>query len=221
MDTAAQTIANVRLRLEDPDGRFFEPADYVRSYNDALDEISEQTEICESSVYVKRKKWAVYVDLRGILPPNYLRITAVWNPNTSKWLDNTTVRELDNTLNRSWETNIGSTRWYFMRGLWFMGCYPIAGDDASPLRIHYTKTLDHIVLSDSPNTGIESRPLDLPDDFSVAIEHYMMYDLLAERKEFEKSLEYYSKFAEQLPQLKNLAENRMRRDRRPSMGARR
>ena len=71
------------------------------------------------------------------------------------------------------------------------------------------------------DTGIESRPLDLPDDFSVAIEHYMMYDLLAERKEFEKSLEYYSKFAEQLPQLKNLAENRMRRDRRPSMGARR
>lgn len=221
MDTAAQTIANVQSRLEDPNGVFFTTADYVRSYNDALDEISEQTEIRESSVYVKRKKWAVYVDLRGVLPPNALRITSIWNPSTELWLANTTVREMDNTVGRQWETNIGSTRWFFMRGLWFVGVYPIAGNDNSPLRVHFTSMLDHIDESNSPHTGLQSRPFDLPDDFTQAIENYMMYDLLIERKEYQKSLEYYQKFSEQIPVLKDLAENRMRKDRAPRMGARR
>jgi hypothetical protein len=221
MDTAAQTIANVRLRLEDPDGVFFTTSDYVRSYNDALDEISEQTEIRESSVYVKRKKWAVYTDLRGILPPNALRITAIWNPAGEKWLDPTTVREMDLSVGRQWETNVGQTRWWFMRGLWHLGTYPIAGSDDAPLRIHYTTRLDHITESDSQVTGLSSQPLDLPPDFSIAIENYMTYDLLAERKEVKKSLDYYGKFQEQMPSLKNLAENRTRRDRTPRMGSRR
>lgn len=221
MDTAAQTIANVQSRLEDPDGTFFTTADYVRSYNDALDELSERTEIRESSIYIKRKKHAVYADLRGILPPTALRVTSVWNPQTEKWLAPTTVREMDNTVGRQWETNIGTTRWYFMRGLWFMGTYPVAGDDSSPLRIHYASMLDHIDSSDSPHTGINSRPFDLPDDFTIAIENYMMYDLLAERKEYKKSLEYFGRFIDQIPSLRNLAENRMRRDRIPRMGAKR
>jgi len=221
MDSAAQTIEKVRLRLEDPDGVFFVPGDYVRSYNDALDEISEQTEIRETSVFVKRKKWAVYTDLRGILPPNALRITAIWNPASEKWLDPTTVREMDLSVGRQWETNVGLTRWWFMRGLWHLGTYPIASTDNSPLRIHYTTRLDHITDSDSRVTGHSSQPLDLPPDFAVAIENYMMYDLLAERKEVKKALDFYVKFQEQIPVLKNLAENRTRRDRIPRMGSRR
>jgi hypothetical protein len=221
MDTAAQTIDRVRLRLEDPDGVFFNTGDFVRSYNDALDEISEQTEIRETSVYVRRRKWSVYTDLRGILPPNALRITAIWNPSTEKWLDPTTVREMDATVGRQWEANIGVTRWWFMRGLWNLGTYPIAGDDSSPLRIHYTSMLDHIEEDGGLVTGLTSKPLDLPPDFTVAIENYMMYDLLAERREVKKSLDYFGKLQEQIPALKNLAENRTRRDRTPRMGSRR
>lgn len=220
MATAAQIIARVKTNLEDPTEKFFKMADYVRAYNDALDEISEATEIYESNVYVKRRKWAVYTDLRGSLPPTTLRVTSVWNPATSRYLDPTSIRELDMTVGRDWERQITTTRWWFMRGLWFLGAYPAAGDDISPLKVYYTALLPHIKEDSSLRSGPESTT-DLPPDFSDVIENYMTYELLAERKEAEKSLEYYRRFLLALPTLKDIGENRMRRDRTPKMGARR
>jgi len=220
MDSAAQTIARVRSDIEDPDNKFFADEDYVRAYNDALDEISELTEINESYVYVKRRKNSVYTDLRGIMPPTFLRITSVYNPNSGKWMDPITVRELDNTVGRHWEERPDTSRWWFMRGLWFLGSYPIPSDDVSPLKVWYTALLPHVEETGGLISGTSTSP-DLPPDFTVAIENYMMYELLAERKETEKSLEFYRRFEDHMNPLKDIAENRMRRDRTPRIGARR
>lgn len=220
MSTAAQTIARVKISLEDPQEKFFTVDDYVRAYNDALDEISEATEIYESSVYVKRRKWAVYTDLRGALPPTALRVTAVWNPLSQKWLDPTTVRELDATVGRHWERQSDQTRWWFMRGLWYLGAYPTAADDTSPLRVHFSALMPHVEALGGLGSGLTTSP-DLPPDFHEAIENYMLYELMGERKEVDKSLEYYKRFMAQIPLLKDMGENRMRKDRTPKMGARR
>jgi hypothetical protein len=220
MSTAAQTIARVKVSLEDPQGKFFTTDDYVRAYNDALDEISEATEIYESSVYVKRRKWAVYTDLRGALPPTALRVTAIWNPLSQKWLDPTTVRELDATVGRHWERSADQTRWWFMRGLWYLGAYPVASDDTSPLRVHFSALMPHVKALGGLGSGLTTSP-DLPPDFHEAIENYMLYELMGERKEVDKSLEYYKRFMAQIPLLKDMGENRMRKDRTAKMGARR
>ena len=220
MATAAQIIARVKTNLEDPTEKFFKMKDYVRTYNDALDEISETTEIYESNVYVKRRKWAVYMDLRSALPPTALRITSIWNPATARWLDPTTVRELDQNISRDWERQITQTRWWFMRGLWYLGAYPAAGDDISPLKVYYTALLPHIQEHGGLASGLTTTP-DLPPDFSDAIEYYMMYEMLAERKETDKALEFYKRFVGLVPRLKDIGENRMRRDRIPKMGAKR
>lgn len=221
MATAAESIGRVRQAIEDPDEKFFTLDDYVRVYNDALDEISEITEVYEQHVYVKRRKHALYADLRGVLPPTFLRITSVYNPHSGKWLNPTSVRELDNSIGRFWEKRAEHSRWWFMRGLWFLGAYPVAEDDVHPLKIWYTALMPHIKADGGKVSGTESIP-DLPPDFHTAIENYMMYALLAERKEADKSLEYYKRFTEQiLPNLKDIAENRMRRDRPARMGARR
>lgn len=220
MATAAQTIARVKTFLEDPTEKFFKMADYVRAYNSALDEISETTEIYESSIYAKRRKWAVYTDLRGALPPKALRITSIFNPATQKWLDPTTVRELDASVGRHWEPQIEQTRWWFMRGLWYLGAYPAAGDDMSPLKVYYSALLPHIRLNGGLSSGVASSP-DLPPDFSETIEDHMMYEMLVDRKEVDKSLEYYKRFIEMVPTLKAIGDSRMRKDRTPKMGARR
>ncbi len=221
MDTPAQTIARVQARLDDPDFTFYTLEDYVRSYNDALDEIAERTEIRERYVYVKRKKWAPFADLRGVLPPNALRITSVWNPSSSKWLEATHPREMDNTVGRKWEANIGTSRWWFMRGLWFVVSYPVTPNDISPLKIYYTSMFDHVSIDGGQVGGLNIDLQDIPPDFTTAIENYMLYDLLAERKEVKKSLEFFQRFSDQIPSLRDMAENRMRRDRTPRMGARR
>jgi len=221
MSTATEIIDRVRQAIEDPDEKFFALDDYVRVYNDALDEISELTEVYEKSVYVKRRKNALYADLRGTLPPTFLRITSVYNPHSGKWLNPTSVRELDNSIGRFWERRAEHSRWWFMRGLWFLGAYPVAEDDVHPLKIWYSALMPHVEVNGGKVSGTDSIP-DLPPDFHTAIENYMMYALLAERKEADKSLLYYKRFSDQtLPSLKDMGENRMRRDRSARMGARR
>lgn len=218
--SAEEIINRVKIGLEDPNGKFFSMEDYVQAYNDSLDELSELTEINESSVYVKRRKWALYSDLRSVLPASALRVTSVWNPASSRWLDPTSVRELDATIGRDWERQTTTTRWWFMRGLWFLGAHPVAGDDVSPLRVHYTLLLPHVKLLGGLSSGITTGA-NLPPDYDEVIEYYMMYTLLAARKEVDKSFDFYKRFVSSVPALRDLAENRMRRDRIPKMGARR
>jgi hypothetical protein len=220
MDTAQQIIDRVLVRLEDPDQRFFSTSDLVLSYNDALDELSEDTEVNENYVTVKRRKWAAYVDLRGYLPPDALRVTAVWNLNTSKWMFPTSVRELDETLGRMWENKPDESRWWWTRGIYFLGTYPVPGNDTSPIRVYYSSRLPHVEESGGLATGLTTAT-QLPPDFAEAIEHYMMYSLLVQKKESQKAMAHWLRFQEHQTELFNLSQNRMRRDRGPVMGARR
>jgi hypothetical protein len=107
-----------------------------------------------------------------------------------------------------------------MRGLWYLGSYPVPADDVSPLKIWYAALFPHVKVDGGLTDGLDSSP-DLPPDSDTAIEDYMLYELLAERKEADKSLEYYRRFTGQMVNLKEQAESRMRRDRVPKMGAKR
>jgi len=220
MKSAQQIIDNVIVRLEDPDYKFFSVSDLVLAYNNALDEIADATEIHELTAMVRRKKAAPYADLRGILGPDALRVTAVWNPNTNRWLEPTTPEELDSLHGRKWEGRQDYSRWWFMRGLYFLGTYPACPDDTSPLRLHYAATFPHVVEDGGLVTGTSTKA-ELPSDFSDAIENHMLYELFAQRKETEKSLMHYRDYATHEKELSDLANNRMRRDKIQYAGARR
>lgn len=218
--TPQEMINSVIVRLEDPNYDFFSLDDLVLAYNNALDEVADATEINEQTAMVKRKKGAVYADLRGVLPLNALRVTAVWNPNTLRWLSPTTVEELDSYQGRKWETRKDESRWWFMRGLYFLGTYPVAADDVSPLRIHFSATFPHVSSSGGIVTGLGSR-VELPPDASDCIENHMLYELYAQRKETQKSIWHYEQYLKNEKVLYDLAHNRMRRDKIPYLGARR
>jgi len=221
MDTAQSMINRVIVRLEDPDYVFFSQDDLIGAYNDALDEISEATEINETTAVIKRRKKAAYTDLRGILPATALRVTAIWNLNTQRWLHPTTVTELDDLLGRQWEDKPDTEpRWWWMRGLWHLGAYPVPNADIANLRIHYADILPHVRSDGGLSQGLGTSPA-LPDDFTDAIENYMLYQLLAQRKETKKSLDHFKEYKVHEAELYKLAHNRMRRDRAGQMGARR
>jgi hypothetical protein len=218
--TAGEIIAHVREQLEDPTSAFFTDEDLVKAYNDALDEISDATEIFERYVTVNLRKHAVYVDLRGILPEEALRVTAVWNCTTGKWLDPTTVSELDMSVGRFWEGRPDTCRWWFMRGLWFLGIYPNAGDDTSKIKIYYSAMMPHVDVNGGPNNGLTSRA-PLPPDAHTTIENYMVGSLLAERRETSKSMARWSDYLTGEQELKDIHDQRMTRVRTPKFGLRR
>ncbi len=220
METAQAIIDKVRIRVEDPDSRFFSTADMVLSYNDALDEISEGSEVYEREMTVQRRKNAAYIDLRAYLPEDSLRITAVWNIGTNKWMAPITVEEMDNAIGRQWENRPDSSRFWWMRGIYFLGTYPVVTSDTDPVRIHYASLMPHVEENGGLMTGLgTSAPL--PPDFSETIQNYMLYTLFGQKKETKKSLMHYVRYAEDEAELRDLAHNRMQRDNVPRMGARR
>jgi len=219
MAVPAQVIESVRERLRDMESVRYTDQDLVDAYNDALDEIADATEFYELSAVVKRRKWALYTDLRGILPPEFLRVKAVWNMSTNRWLDPTDIRELDLRLTRGWEKNANLSRWWFMRGMWHLGAYPVPGDDYSNLKVYYASLVPHISLGDVD--FVPSGTFPFPPDFNCAIEFYMLFSLLADAGETQKALGFWSQYAELEEQLKAMVQQRMTRDRIVHMGARR
>lgn len=220
IDTAAQTIAAVQARLPPDIGNYFSTEDYVAAYNDALDEISDATEFFESWVGIKLRKWAVYADLRGLLPTTVLRVTAVWNVATQRWLYPTNTRELDETVGPGWEKQVGPARNWFMRGLWFLGMFPTAGDDSSLFRVYFSSLMQHVEVNGSLATGLTVRP-PLVKDLTGAVEDYMLSSLLGDRGESKKALEHWADYKEQEMELGRVGKERMSRDNVPRMGLRR
>ena len=220
MDTAAQIISRVRTRLEDPDSRFFDQDDLILAYNDALDELSDATEVYESYAIVPRKKKALYTDLRGVLPDDALRVTAVWNLQSQKWMAPSTVTEMDDMHGRGWEQKYDWSRWWWMRGLYHLATFPIANSDTIPIRVHFSAMMPH-VTADGLAHGIDRSKPPLPDDFTDAIENYMLYTLLVEKKEISKALQHWQEYKRHEDMLFEMSEHRMARDRTPRIGARR
>ncbi len=219
--SVAETIASVLGRLPASSVNYWSDEDLLDAYNDAVDEIADATEFYESHVVVKRRKLSVYTDLRQILPPSALRVTAVWDVVAQRWLQPTTTKELDETVGRGWERNAGSNSgWWFMQGLWFLGAYPVSGDDVSPLKIYYASCPSHIEMAGGLMTGLTVRPL-IPEDMTGAIEEYMLSSLLADGRESTKSVEHWSEFDQMVTQFGDASKQRMSRVRTPRMGARR
>jgi len=220
MSTAAETIARVRARLPATSENFWSDEDLVDAYNDALDEISDATELFEQSVVVKRRKWAVYTDLRGLLPTVALRVSAVWNMTTQGWIHPTTARELDQMAGRGWEKSNGTAQWWFMRGLWFLGAFPAPPDDMSPLKVYFSSMMPHVATAGGLASGLTSSP-PMPPDCEAAIDSYMMSSLMADYKETTKAVELYREYQVHETTVTQSSERRMSRERTYRIGARR
>jgi hypothetical protein len=212
--TAAESIARIRDRLPATSGNFWLDSDLLSAYNEALDELSEATEFYERYATIPRRKKNTLHDLRGILPEEALRLTAIFDTNTNRWLVPTSVRELDLKLGRAWEDHTTSPLWWFMRGLFFLGVYPAAADDEGRLRAYFSAMHPHATEA---NQDI-FRP-SLPSDYDVTLEDYALYTLFADARETAKALEYWSAYQEQEKKLKALVSGRIAADYVPMMGA--
>jgi len=192
----------------------------VDAYNDTLDEISDATEFYEQSVVIRRRKKAAYVDLRGLLPTGALRVTSVWDISMQQWLHPTTVRELDQMVGRGWEKNAGLSKWWFMRGLWFLGTHPVPNDDTTSLKVYFSATMPHVDISGGLANGLNVTP-PIQSNMDTLIDYYMLSSLLADFKESKKAVEFYSLYQETETEIRNTVKNRMVKERSYRMGARR
>jgi hypothetical protein len=219
MSTVREILDRVRLRLPQGSENFWSDADLLKAYNEGLDELSEGTEFFETHIGLRRRKFATYHDLRGVLPETALRITGVFDPSAMRWVHPISVRDLDLWMGRGWEDHGTAPLYWFVRGLFWLGIYPRPGDDDSPVTIYFTATHPHAVAEGESN-GLESSP-GIPPDHETTVEEYMLSDLFSQARESEKAMAHWQSYTAGEALLRDQVRQRITPDHVPRMGARR
>lgn len=180
--------------------------------NAGLEELGERSEFVETYVVVPILGGRTYYDLRGILPDEAIRVTAIWSPKSHWWLKGAHIREFPF---RQWEKAAGMPRRFWMKGLFHLGIFPrpdgTVSDPSAPEGIHL-----HVYFTAVPTALAHSdqRIFTLPDDLSDAVEEYAMYELYVQEGETPKALLHWNHFLEMVELTKTQREKRQTRARR-------
>lgn len=213
--TLGEIIDDVLTRIEEETGSpsRWSRSDARDSINDGLDELSDATEFYERTAVFTLRARAVYHDVRTVGDEPFLRVSSIYNPARSRWIDATNVRDLDDFTSRQWIRNDGEPDQWFMRGLWWLGIYPRSRSQDSVLHLKGKALHPHM-------TDETERPRQLPEEYHRTLVEYAVYDLLARDDETAKALEHFSEFEKMSRELDKRVANRTQIPMRGHFGTR-
>ena len=172
----AQTFR--RLREVSP-GVFASEADIEQAINEGYQEISDATEWCERWQTIDLLRERPYYDLRTVVGPSLLAISAAYHEDNNRWLVPTSLHELDG-IDRRWEARIGPPERLLTRGLWWLGYWPRAGSDSGTIKQYYI-SLPDALADDDEEPGF-------PEPFHEALADFAVADLVAQDAEAKQAM---------------------------------
>jgi hypothetical protein len=177
-----------RLRVDSTTPVWYSEDDVEDSLNEGLEEMSDATEWCEDYSIVSLLSNLQYYDLRTDVPDTILAPKRAFNITTNRWLTPTDIRDMDFQTYVRWEEVTGEPERLIMRGLWWMGFWPIKNSDTGKVKVYYT-CLPEAMVADTDEP-------DFPSEFQIGIIMYAMADLLAQDRETKKALRYWNQYQE-------------------------
>lgn len=174
-----------RLEEENVSGRWSQ-SDVNDAINEGLEELSDATEFYEQSSILKLRDEATYYDLRTALPSTVLRITAIYDSTTNRWLIPADVSDFDYYGVRQWELARGNPINFLVRGLWWLGLFPAIATGYS-IRVQYRGI--HPPLQYSTES-----PQQLPETYHSSLVDYAVYTLLADDNEASAAMRYWQRY---------------------------
>lgn len=178
--TFAELKAEVFRRLEEAASApvFWTDADVALALNDGYQEISDATEWCEDIFTLALLRERPYYDVRFLTPRPVLRLTAAFNNQTQRWLTPCVPTDLDAGYRR-WETVTGEPTHQMVRGLWFLGLWPMADEEHGSIQQHFTTLPASLRLAaDEPG---------FPETVHYGLVEYALADLWAQDAEATKA----------------------------------
>ncbi len=115
---------------------FWTEDDVETAINDAYAELSDATEWYERSFTISLLAHRPYYDLRRLLTREALSLTKAFNVQTNRWLIPSCVQDLDRGDTR-WESTVGSPERFFLRGLWWLGYWPLSTAEGGEVTQYY------------------------------------------------------------------------------------
>jgi hypothetical protein len=179
--TRDQITNRVQKNLND-EGVFYSSDDLNDSIQDGYAEVAAVTGCIFKGTTVNLTANLSYYDF-GSLIPDYLGVTAIFNPTTKRWLSPTNLRLLED-LRDDWELATGNPFLFWPVNFRFVAIYPRVTISSGTLYVFYRATADVLAGITIPQ---------IPEEHQSILENYVTCDLQEQAEEFSKaSLEFNS-----------------------------
>lgn len=192
---------------------YWSQTDVDAALNEGVECLAEASEYNELSETLGLTAARTYYNLKALLTvaDRFLRVTRIWNPVASRWMEIVTIRELDEETYARWERTPGEPQNAIIRGLWWLGIFPRPTASTGTLTVYFAALPVPLALpTDTPG---------FPQEWHRGIVHYALYDLLAQSGETAKAIEHFKHFLEYQAGLVAYVKQRMRKDRVGVIGA--
>lgn len=185
---------------------FWTASDVKRAIADGYDEMSDASEWYEREASLRLLSNNQYYDLRYILESDvFLRLRAIWNMTTNRWLEPISLDDLDYRTYRQWEDVTGEPEKWLMRGLWWLRMFPMKNSDSGAVQLFY-KALPPAMVNSTDEPGF-------PKEFHEGIVEYAIGDLLSQEGETRRAVDHFNKYRAYEDGLTKWADGRISTDR--------
>lgn len=208
----SEMITEVFTRLDENQSApvYWSLTDIKAALNEGLDELADASEYYKTSQSINLVADATYYDLLALFTREPLLVTAVFNPQTSRWLFQTNVDRLDGMTYARWGTVTGEPEHHFFRGLWKMGLFPKHGASSGTVEAE-AAAMPPAMVADADKPGF-------PADFHYGCVEHAIYSLLAEDGEMDESLAHFKEYKSYEAGLIEWVQSRARSDRTGVVG---
>lgn len=199
-----------RLAEDTTNPVFWSDADVDEAINDGYEEMSDVAEWYERGANIPLLSQVRYYDLRTALGGDtFLSPRRCFNPLTNWWLKPSEPRDMDFHTYRRWEINLGMPQKIFMRGLFYLGIFPLQNGDTGLMRFYYT-AMPPALVNDSDEPGF-------PSEFQRGLVQYALFDLYAQDRETQKAMIHWQQYIEIEQQFVDYVQHRIGIDRLDSL----
>jgi len=165
---------------------FVSEADVEDALNDGLMEITDETEWNETWRTVDLLMDRPYYDIRTVFADvEVLTPGRAFNETTNRWLQPCIATELDVTYRR-WERVDGQPQFIQMRGLWWLGYWPITASESGTVK-QYATVLPAAMEDDTDEPGFE-------EVFHLALVEYALSVLWPQMGEVTRAMEAWQRY---------------------------
>jgi hypothetical protein len=189
-----------RLReVSDGTEVFWRDTDVHTAINEGYAEISDATEWNEQWERIDLLVNRPYYDARTLLGDEFLVAGPAFNMTTNRWLIPTTTLHLDEG-DWQWETRLAEPDRFIIRGLWWIGYWPIRNSEDGRIKQYYIAVPD-------PMTDDEDVP-GFHQSFHYGLVEYALFDLHAQDGEFTLAADSWREYLIYEEKLRRYVQNR-------------
>lgn len=189
--TFGEIQTEVFRRLEEsgssPD--FWELDEVKQAIQEAWEDLALVTEWYRSRCIIPVQDDIVYYDLRDWYPEEVIKIRAIWDVSTDRWLHPSTWQEIQSGYQR-WEAVEAHPDRFFLRGNFALGVW---GKTTETLN---SVLLDVYTVAIPPPLCPDDYEIPFQEKFHEALILYALYDLKSQEGEPDLALAFFGEYTE-------------------------